>query len=231
MTWTLTRDAGTDVRFTGVVLYDEQRFMTWRKLGSTDLRTIGAATVCVIGATTSEQNLLDFLGIEHLPLRPKVVQSTEGLYDALVGHQCDLISSDHVALATYRQLRAGDPEDFVLLPETISREPIGPLVSITDPRWLDIVKWTVFALIVAEEHGVTQANLGTLLTTATDGETRRLLGIEPGMGAKLGLDARWATRAIREVGNYGEIFERHLDRRRAPLSPADALSRRPGTRS
>ena len=208
-TWTYGRDAGLKVSFPAVIYYDGQGFMTWRDSGLSQLSDLRGKTICVQVGATSQANLDDLNQRENLALVQLPAQSSEEKFTAFIRRQCDAVTGDRSELAARRGAMEGMRERWAILPETISREPLAPAVAQADPQWADIVRWVVFALIVAEQKGVTSANIDHFNGPA-DGETKRLLGLEPGFGAALGLDDQWARRVVAQVGNYGEIFNRHL---------------------
>ena len=207
-TWTLTRDSkdlGLD--FCPTTFYDGQGFIVRKADNIHSIKDLDGATVCVTSGTTTEGNLADAFRLNGLALNTQVFAETEAAFGAYDAGACDCYTSDKSQLASLRTT-ATVPEDHVILPDTISKEPLGPLVRHGDDEWFDIVKWVIFATFFAEEHGITQANVATF--TSDNPEIRRFLGLEGGMGAKLGLSEDWAVRVIVAVGNYGEIYERHL---------------------
>jgi len=207
-TWTLTRDSkelGLD--FCPTTFYDGQGFIVRKADGVASILDLDGATVCVTSGTTTEGNLADAFRLNGLALNTQVFAETEAAFGAYDAGAFDCYTSDKSQLASLRTT-ATDPGAHTILPDTISKEPLGPLVRHGDDEWFDIVKWVVFATFFAEEHGITQANVRTF--TSDNPEIRRFLGIEGGMGAKLGLAEDWAINVIAAVGNYGEIYERHL---------------------
>lgn len=208
-TWTYSRDAALRVNFPAVIYYDGQGFMTWRESGLSRLADLRGKTICVQAGTTSQASLDDLNRRENLALALLPARSSEEKFTAFIRRQCDAVTGDRSELAARRGAMEGMRDRWAILPETISREPLAPAVAETDPQWADIVRWVIFALIIAEQKGVTSANVDHF-DGPVDGETRRLLGLEPGFGAAFGLDDQWARRAVAQVGNYGEIFNRHL---------------------
>ena len=207
-TWTLTRDSkelGLD--FAPTTFYDGQGFIVRTADGIGSVDDMDGATVCVTSGTTTEGNLADVFRAHGLSLNTQVFADTEASFGAYDACSCDAYTSDKSQLASLRTT-ADVPGDHVILPDTISKEPLGPVVRHGDDEWFDIVKWTVFATFFAEEHGITQANVATF--ESDNPSVRRFLGLEGGMGAKLGLSEDWAIRVIQAVGNYGEIYERSL---------------------
>ncbi|CAN5719464.1 amino acid ABC transporter substrate-binding protein [soil metagenome] len=212
-TWTFTRDVDLNFTFVGVNYYDGQGFMVPAELGVTSAMELGGATVCIQTGTTTELNLADFFRSSEMEYEPVPIEtSAEGQLQYLAG-ACDTYTTDVSGLAALRSTFE-DPESHVILPEVISKEPLGPLVRQGDDQWADINRWIVNALIVAEELGITRENVEELAADGTDDpEANRLLGVEGEFGAMFGLENDWAVRAIAAVGNYGEVFEEHL----APL--------------
>ncbi|MEI8146106.1 MAG: amino acid ABC transporter substrate-binding protein [Alphaproteobacteria bacterium] len=210
-TWTLTRDTGVNrFNFPAIVFYDGQSVMVPRRLNITSARQLNGATVCVQPGTTTELNLADFFRQNNITFRPVVIEALDELRRAYDQGRCDVFTNDFAALAAQRTLLT-NPRDHVILPERISKEPLGPTIRQGDEELTNIVAWTVFALIDAEEFGITQANVDQVAASNTDPRVRRLLGVEPGMGAAVGAaNENWARTIIKSFGNYGEIFERHL---------------------
>jgi general L-amino acid transport system substrate-binding protein len=210
-TWTLQRDAGQGMNFTAVVYYDGQGFMVPRRLGVTRARELNGATVCLTAGTTAETNLNDFARTNTVSFRPVTFENNDASRQAYFAGRCDAYATDVSALAAVRASMASNPEDHVILPDIVSKEPLTPAVRHGDDQWFDIVRFVIFALIEAEERGVTQANIEQMLQSENP-DVRRLLGVTAGNGRALGLDERWAYNAIKAVGNYGEMFERNLGR-------------------
>jgi general L-amino acid transport system substrate-binding protein len=208
-TWTQTRDTALGLNFAGIIYYDGQSFMVRRSIGVKSARELSGAAVCVNAGTTTELNLADYFRTRKMRYTPVVFEKSDEVLAAYVAGRCDVYSTDQSGLYAQR-LKLRDPAAHVILPDIISKEPLGPVVRQGDDGWFNIVRWTLFALIGAEELGVTSGNVGRLAVSATDPEIRRLLGTEGKVGANLGLDPKWAQRIIAAVGNYGELFERHL---------------------
>jgi len=208
-TWTLKRDSLRDANFAGILYYDGQGFLAWRDVDTTSIRSVGAAKVCVQADTTGEANLRDFVRANELSLTPLLFASSDERRDAFLRRRCEVTTNDHSALAGFRAVTAPVPANLQLLAETISREPLGPLTNNRDDAWHDIVKWTLNALILAEAKGVSSATVAARRSDP-DPEIRRLLGGEGELGAALGLSNDWAARAVSQVGNYAEIYDRHL---------------------
>jgi general L-amino acid transport system substrate-binding protein len=207
-TQTLTRETVNGLNFCHVNFYDGQGFLIPKKLGVKSAKELEGATVCVLPGTTTEMNAADFFRRHNMKWKPVVIEQTAELSKAFFAGRCDCLTSDASQLAAHRSV-ATNPDNYVLLPEIISKEPLAPVVRHGDDQWYDIVNWTVMALIQAEEFGITSKNVDSMLTSK-DPEIMRFLGVTPGMGKALGLDEKWAYNIIKQVGNYGEIFERSV---------------------
>ncbi len=209
-TWTFSRDVDLKFEFTGVNYYDGQGFLVPKDLGVSSAKDLDGATVCIQTGTTTELNLADFFRSNNISYDPVPIETNaEGQQQYLAG-ACDVYTTDASGLASTRAAFE-NPGDHVLLPEIISKEPLGPLVRHGDNDWGDVVRWTLNALITAEELGVTSANVSDLSAAPTDNpEVNRLLGTEGELGAMLGLEADWAKNAIAAGGNYGELFEKNI---------------------
>lgn len=207
-TWTTSRDS-QGLNFLPTTYYDGQGFMVPKGLGVTAAKQLDGATVCVQTGTTTEQNLADWFRAQKMEFRPVVIESFDEVKAAFFSGRCDVFTSDISQLASIRSVDAPSPDDFVILPEVISKEPLAPVVRHGDDQWFDIAKWTIHALIEAEEKGITSANVDEMLKSS-DPNVQRLLGVQGNLGEGLGLDKDWAYRAIKQVGNYGEIFERNV---------------------
>lgn len=209
-TWTFSRDVDLAFEFAGVNYYDGQGFMVPRELGVTSATELDGATVCIQTGTTTELNLADYFRSNNINYEPVPIETNAEAQQQYLAGACDVYTTDASGLAATRATFE-NPGDHVLLPEIISKEPLGPLVRHGDNEWGDIVRWTLNALIVAEELGVTSANVEELASSGTDNpEVNRLLGTEGELGSMLGLDADWAANAIAAVGNYGEVFEENI---------------------
>jgi general L-amino acid transport system substrate-binding protein len=207
-TQTLTRETKNGLNFCQVNFYDGQGFLVNKKLGVKSAKELDGATVCVLPGTTTEMNAADFFRANGLKWKPVVIENTAELSKAFFAGRCDCLTSDASQLAAHRAV-APNPADYVLLPEIISKEPLAPVVRHGDDQWYDIVNWTTMALIEAEEFGITSKNVDEKLKSKNPG-IQRFLGVTPGMGKALGLDDKWAYNVIKQVGNYGEIFERNV---------------------
>jgi len=208
-TWTLSRDAALGLSFTSIVFYDGQGFMVTRKSGIASAQQLKNAEICVQSGTTTEKNLNDYFAARKIKVKPVVFESFEASLKAFFSGRCQAYTTDASSLAAILQREAHNPGDYQILPELISKEPMAPVVRRGDDEWFAIVKWVVNALIAAEEEGVTQANVEQQKSSANPA-VQRLLGTSEDTGKLLGLDRQWAYRAVKAVGNYGEIFERNL---------------------
>ncbi len=209
-TWTLTRDASLGLNFTNTTYYDGQGFMVPSKGKVKSAKQLKGATVCVQSGTTTEKNLTDFSRANKLDIKPVVFEKQEAATGAYFSGRCQAFTTDASGLASIRNKEAKVPADHLILPELISKEPLGPSVRRGDDEFFAIAKWVVFALIEAEEYGVTQANVDEQAKGSTDPVVGRILGTTEDTGKLLGLDKTWAASAIKAVGNYGEIFERNV---------------------
>ncbi len=208
-TWTFSRDTDLKFEFVGVNYYDGQGFMVPKALNVTSAKELDGATVCIQTGTTTELNLADFFRTNNISYEPVPIETNAEALQQYAAGACDAYTTDASALAASRATFE-TPDDHVILPEIISKEPLGPLVRHGDNDWADIVRWTLMALIAAEEYGVTSANVSELSENTTNPEVARLLGVEDNLGGMIGLDAEWAKRVIMAGGNYGEIFARHI---------------------
>jgi general L-amino acid transport system substrate-binding protein len=208
-TWTLTRDASLGLFFTNTTYYDGQGFMVPSKGKVKSAKQLKGATVCVQSGTTTEKNLTDFSRANNLGIKPVVFEKSEAAEGAYFAGRCQAYTTDASGLASVRNQQAKVPADHLILPDLISKEPLGPAVRRGDDEFFTIAKWVVYALIEAEEYGITQANVDQM-KTSTDPVVGRILGTTEDTGKLLGLDKEWAARAIKAVGNYGEIFERNV---------------------
>ncbi|MGF6862225.1 general L-amino acid transport system substrate-binding protein [Rhodobacteraceae bacterium MBR-64] len=204
-TWTFSRDADLGFTFVGVNYYDGQGFMVPKALGVSSAKELSGATVCIQTGTTTELNLADYFRKNNMQYEPVPIESNAEAQQQYLAGACDVYTTDASGLASTRATFA-NPDDHILLPEIISKEPLGPLVRQGDDKWADIVRWTLNALIAAEEYGITSANIEELAKGTENPEINRILGKEGDLGAMIGLDAAWAHRAIAANGNYGEIF-------------------------
>jgi general L-amino acid transport system substrate-binding protein len=208
-TWTLTRDTSLGLNFVGINFYDGQGFMVTKKRNVKSAAQLGGAAVCVQPGTTTELNLADYFRSKNMKFKPVVIEKLEEVLNAYFTGRCDVYTTDVSGLIAARASRAANPADHVILPEVISKEPFGPAVRHGDDHWLDVVKWSLFATIEAEELELTSKNIEQQAKTANP-VIQRFVGAKGEVGKMLGLDSRWAYNIIKQVGNYGESFERHL---------------------
>jgi len=207
-TWTLGREANLGALFAGVNYYDGTGFLVKKSAGVKSAKEMDGATVCVQPGTSTELAIADYFRNNSMKFTPVLIEDRAELERAFLSGRCDAYSTDSSALATFRATQT-NKDDFVLLPEIISKEPLAYMVRKGDDKWFDIVRWSYFAQLTAEEEGVTQANVDQMLTT-TDPNIRRLLGVEGDMGKALGIDNKWAYNIVKQVGNFGEIWTRDL---------------------
>jgi general L-amino acid transport system substrate-binding protein len=207
-TWTMSRETQLGLMFAGVAYYDGQGFLLRRDAGIDTALQLGGKTVCTQTGTTTELNLTDYFRAKDMPLQVLAFATAEESRKAYDERKCDVMTSDVSQLYAER-LKLAAPDSHVILPEVISKEPLGPAVRQGDDQWFNLVKWTLYALINAEELGIKSATIDEALKSANP-DIRRLVGNDGEFGQQLGLDKDWAVRAVRAVGNYGEIFERNV---------------------
>jgi len=207
-TWTMSRDTQLGLDFTGVNYYDGQGFLVRKKLGVASAKELNGASVCTQQGTTTELNLADFFRANNLKYEVVAFATAAETFDAYNSGRCDAFTTDASGLYSER-LKAANPDEHIVLPEIISKEPLGPSVRHGDNQWGDIVRWTHYAMINAEELGVTKANVDQM-TKNDNPEIKRMLGSEGKFGEAIGLTNDWAFRIIKHVGNYGEIFEKNV---------------------
>ncbi len=210
-TWTLTRDTDNGGNFVATTFYDGQGMMVPKASNITKLEDLNGATICVQKGTTTELNLADQMAARKLTYTPAVFEDANGTFAAYAEERCDAVTTDKSGLVSRRSVLP-TPDDHVILDVTMSKEPLGPMVRQGDDQWFDIVQWTVFATMSAEEFGITSQNVGDMIANDTRPEVKRLLGVDEkvDLGAKLGLSKDWAANVIKAVGNYGEIYDRNL---------------------
>ena len=208
-TWTMERETKMQLRFPGISYHDGQGFIVKKLLGVTSALNLSGAAICFQTGTTNEANVEDFFREKEMTFQPVRFEKLDDLVKAFDEGKCDTFTTDISQLYAVR-LRLEKPDDAMVLQDVISKEPLGPVIRQGDDQWFNIVRWTLFALINAEELGVTAANVDILKAESKNAAIRRLLGVEGSSGPDMGLDAEWATRAIKSAGNYGEIFERNL---------------------
>lgn len=208
-TWTLSRDTSLGLDFVGVNFYDGQGFMVPRKLGVKSAKELNGATICVQPGTTTELNLTDYFRANRMQFTPVVIEKLEEVVAAYFSGRCDVYTTDASGLASTRTSQAPNPNDHVILPEIISKEPLGPSVRHGDNRWGDVVKWSLFAMLEAEELGLSSKNIDQNLNS-TNPSIQRFVGATGEYGKMLGIDNKWAYNIIKQVGNYAESYERNI---------------------
>ncbi len=208
-TVTMSRDTQLRLTYPAITFYDYQGILVPRRLNVTSARQLNGATICVLPGTTNEQNLADFFRANNLRFTPVVIENRDDLRRTYAEGRCDGYTSDATTLAAQRRLLP-NPDDHIVLPDALSKEPLGIAMPHGDDELRDIAAWTFNTLLNAEELGITQANVERMAETSTNPEIRRLLGVEPGLGAGMGVSDRYAMLLLRTVGNYGEIFERNV---------------------
>lgn len=210
-TWTVSRDSALGLNFRPVTYYDGQGFMVRKELNVKSALELSGAAVCVQSGTTTELNLADYFKTNNLQYNPVVFDKLEEVNAAYDSGRCDVYTTDQSGLYALR-LTLKNPDDNVVLPEIISKEPLGPAVRQGDDQWFDIVSWTAYALVNAEEFGITQKNVDEMKSSSTNPDIKRFLGAEQGstLGTDLGLTNDWAYNIIKGVGNYGEVFDRNI---------------------
>ncbi|MBV1796230.1 amino acid ABC transporter substrate-binding protein [Siccirubricoccus sp. G192] len=209
VTQTLMRDTALGFNMAGVNFYDGQGFMVPKRANITAAKQLDGATVCVLPGSTTELNLADFARREGIRIQPVVLSSMDEMTAAYQSGRCDAMTTDASQLAALRVSALREPEAHVVLPERVSKEPLGPMVRHGDDQWLDVVAWVLRAMIEAEEVGITRANVDEM-RRSQDPNIQRILGVTPGFGKALGLDEAWAFNLLKQVGNYGEVFDRTL---------------------
>jgi general L-amino acid transport system substrate-binding protein len=211
-TLTLTRDTALGLDFTAVTYYDGQGFMVNKKLGVKSAKELNGATVCVAPGTTTELNLADYFRANKMSFKPVVIEKVDDIRSAFFTGRCDVYTTDASGLYATRAANVPAPakaEDFIILPEIISKEPLAPAVRHGDNQFADIVRWTQYAMVEAEEYGITSKNVDDMLKSENP-TIKRILGVTPGMGKALGVDEKWVYNIVKQVGNYGESFDRNV---------------------
>lgn len=208
-TWTLTRDTQLQLNFAGVVYYDGQGFMVKKSLGVKSAKELDGATICVQPGTTTEVNMADYFRRHKMKFTPVVIEDQNEVVNSYVQGRCDVFTSDGSQLASVRVQSTPNPDDHVILPERISKEPLGPAVRQDDAEFTEIARWVLGAMVEAEEKGIDSKNVDEM-KKSDDPDIKRILGVTPGNGAALGLDEEWAYRVVKQVGNYGETYKRNL---------------------
>jgi general L-amino acid transport system substrate-binding protein len=208
-TWTLSRDAGLGIQFVGVIFYDGQGMLVRRDLNVTSVQELDGASICFQSGTTTELNLADYFRARTLNFTPVVFEGFDESVAAFLNGRCDAYTGDVSSLAVIRTVNAKNPDDLVIVPQVISKEPLAPAVAKGDQEWFTVARWALYALLEAEEKGLTQANVDQA-RKGSDPAVQRLLGVTPGIGRDIGLADGWVYAVIRQVGNYGEIYDRTL---------------------
>jgi general L-amino acid transport system substrate-binding protein len=211
-TVTLQRDTALGLDFTAITYYDGQGFLVPKKLGVKSAKELNGATICVAPGTTTELNLADYFRANKMTFKPVVIEKVDEIRAAFYAGRCDVYTTDVSSLAATRAANVpppAKPEDFVILPEIISKEPLGPMVRHGDNQFTDIIRWTQYAMLEAEEYGITSKNVDEMLKSENP-TIKRILGVTPGMGKALGVDEKWVYNIIKQVGNYGESYDRHV---------------------
>lgn len=207
-TWSMSRDTSLGLKFAGITYYDGQGFMVKKSLGVNSALNLNGASVCTQTGTTTELNLADFFKANNMTYQVVAFEKNEEVLKAYQDGRCDVYTTDQSGLYAER-LKLAAPDDHVILPEIISKEPLGPVVRQGDDAWFNVVKWTYFALVNAEDLGITQKNIDEM-KNSTNPEVMRFVGKEGDFGVGIGLTNDWASQIVKHVGNYGEIFERNL---------------------
>jgi general L-amino acid transport system substrate-binding protein len=208
-TWTSSRDSGLGLNFAGVNYYDGQGFLVNKKLGVTSAKELDGATVCIQAGTTTELNLSDYFRSNGMKYTPITYDTSDESATSVEAGRCDVLTSDQSQLYAQR-IKLADPQAYVVLPEVISKEPLGPVVRQGDDEWFNIVRWSLFAMVNAEELGLTSANVEEQAKSTKNPDVARLLGGEGEFGKDLKLSKDWAVQIVKQVGNYGESFDRNV---------------------
>jgi general L-amino acid transport system substrate-binding protein len=208
-TWTITRDTSLGLNFVGVNYYDGQGFMVPAKLKVKSAKQLNGATVCVQPGTTTELNLADYFRANRMTFKPVVIEKLEEVLNAYFAGRCDVFTTDHSGLIALRSSRAPKPEEHLILPEIISKEPLGPAVRHGDDRWFDVVKWSMFAMLEAEELSLSSKNIDEQ-AKGINPSIQRFVGATGDIGKMLTIDNKWALNIVKQVGNYGESFDANL---------------------
>ncbi|AHV94146.1 amino acid ABC transporter substrate-binding protein [Bordetella holmesii] len=208
-TVTQQRDTALGITHAGINFYDGQGFLVPKKLGVKSAKDLNGATICLQTGTSNENTLADWARANKVSYKPVVIETFNEVVNAFASGRCDVFSTDASGLASIRISKLDKPDDYVVLPEIISKEPLGPFVRQGDDAWLNVVRWTLSAMIEAEEYGLTSANVDEQLKSENP-NVRRILGVTPGAGANMGLDEKWAYNIVKQVGNYGESFDRNV---------------------
>ncbi|MBT0570684.1 amino acid ABC transporter substrate-binding protein [Curvibacter sp. CHRR-16] len=209
-TWTFNRDAALGLAWVGINFYDGQAFLVRKKPGLNSVKQLAGATICVESGSTTEKNLADYFKANKMAYKAVVFDQEEASQQALGSGRCQAYTNDYGALAVLKAQVLKDPDNYVILPEIISKEPLGPAVRRGDDEWFAIARWTLYAMVEAEELGISSANIDNLKASSAEPAIKRFVGSGDDMGKFLGLDKEWSYRIVKTVGNYGESFERNL---------------------
>ena len=208
-TWTLGREGNLGLMFAWVNYYDGTGFLVKKSLNVQSAKQMDGATVCVQPGTSTELAIADYYRLNNMKWTPILIADVSEIQAAFISGRCDAYSTDASALATFRATQGDKKDDYILLPDIISKEPLGAMVRKGDDKWFDLVRWTFIAQLIAEENGITSKNIDSFAETKVP-EIRRLLGLEGEMGKALGVDAKWAANVIRNVGNFAEVWDRNI---------------------
>jgi general L-amino acid transport system substrate-binding protein len=208
-TWTLGREASLGLEFAGIDFYDGTGFLVKTSAGVKSAKELDGATICVQPGTSTELAVADYFRANNIKFTPIEIQDLQEIRTAFLSGRCDAYSTDSSALAAFRFIQGEKAKDLTLLPEIISKEPLGPSVRKGDDKWFDLVRWTMFAMLTAEELGVTSKNVDQMMSS-TNPDVRRLLGLDGDLGKSLGVDPKWAATIVKQVGNFGEMWDRDI---------------------
>jgi general L-amino acid transport system substrate-binding protein len=208
-TWTYTRDASLGLFWVGINFYDGQAFIAKKKPGLASVKQLSGATICVDSGSTTEKNLAEYFASHKLQYKGVVFDQIEASQQAFISGRCQVYTGDYGNLAELKATRLKNPDDYVILPEIISKEPVGPAVHRGDDEWFAIARWTLFAMIEAEELGLSSANIDAQKASGGP-DVKRFAGAGDDLGRFLGLDKEWSYRIVKQVGNYGEVYERNV---------------------
>ena len=208
-TVTQQRDTALGIIHAGINFYDGQGFLVPKALGVDSAKKLDGASICMQTGTSNENTLADWARANHVQYKPVVIETFDEVVNAFANGRCDVFTTDASGLASIRVSKLSRPDDYMVLPEIISKEPLGPFVRQGDDAWLNVVRWSLSAMIAAEEYGISSANVDEQLKSQNP-NVRRILGVTPGSGKNLGLDDKWAYNIVKQVGNYGESFDRNV---------------------
>lgn len=209
-TWTYTRDTSLNLVWAGINFYDGQAFLTPKKDGLTSVKQLAGATICVDSGSTTEKNLADYFAANGLAYKAVVFDQQEASHQAFINGRCDVYTNDSTSLASFLASEVPNKQNYQILPELISKEPLGPAVRRGDEDWFAIAKWTLNAMVQAEELGVTSQNIDDLKANSKDPAVLSIVGAGDDLGRFLGLSKDWSYNIVKQVGNYGEVFDRNL---------------------